>query len=56
MSLTLGAAQDGLPGALAMFDAYAGAACDGQVYDLREAPGPLEPGEHVLFAPGLAFN
>jgi hypothetical protein len=56
MAISFSSAQSGEDEVRAMADAYAGMACDGKVYDLRIDPGPSEPGEHTLYAPGLAFN
>jgi hypothetical protein len=56
MSVSFTSAQSGEDDVRAMADAYSGLSCDGHVYDLRVDPGPSEPGEHTLYAPGLAFN
>jgi hypothetical protein len=56
ISVGFTSAQSGEDEVRAMASDYAEMACDGRVYDLRLSPGPSEPGEHLLFAPGLAFN
>jgi hypothetical protein len=56
MALSFTSAQSGEDDVRAMAASYASMACDGEVYDLRLDPGPAEPGEHALYAPGLAFN